>query len=431
MAPPWYDALRGPTMVASEVSGMARFAMPKRWAGWSAEQIGNCWVRKFSRTQRWWLGAGTPEEAHAVVVLALPLASGDELRQRMQAAFSEVEQHCRRFDEFGSMQTGTRTTWMCQGNYQISTGHDPERVIFLRCIDETRRAALVMRCHERRHDHAAMRRIERRFFAALQWEGELAGVAGPAAPAASASPASPAEPALPAPPAPREHEAILAEEGPRPYERERVVFTPPDESKVAIKLENMRVLVLDQLRPWRIYRLPRALRAINGRECPAGMLFRFDRAIVDLPARRARIEGLGPTDEPLVFISDNDAHRQWFEFTGDEWRPAAAPTPPPLPPLSGPVDMSALPPGHERAVQILAGQHSPPDWGSRRADADVLRASALALAKTHPAQARVLAEASRQLYHSWMGQATSGGEGAAMSGAVARELQQLADLMGL
>lgn len=47
------------------------------------------------------------------------------------------------------------------------------------------------------------------------------------------------------------------------------MFTPPDEGKVAFDLTDSTVLVMDQLRPWRIYTLMAPLRAVNGRECPA------------------------------------------------------------------------------------------------------------------------------------------------------------------
>lgn len=63
-----------------------------------------------------------------------------------------------RFDEIGNIQTGARTTWISQGNYQIATNHDPGRVIFLRSIDAQLRAVLVMRVHERRIAHAELRR---------------------------------------------------------------------------------------------------------------------------------------------------------------------------------------------------------------------------------------------------------------------------------
>jgi hypothetical protein len=319
----------------------------------------------------------------------------------MQRVFNRLQVHCRRFDEFGNIQTCTRTTWISEGNYQIGSKHDPERVLFLRSIDPTRRAALVMRVYERRIAHKALRRIEGLFFDTVRVEGAV---------------------------------AADAPDEPQP-QNQGVVFTPPDMNKVGFNLENQRVLVLDQLRPWRIYTLQQPLRTVDGRECAAGLVFRFEEAHVNLmvrTARTARIQGLGPNDEKLVFDSRNDEHREWFLFTGEEWREKRAQPQHawPLPKADGPFDPTQLPPGNERAAAIMAGHFSKGQWSSTLDDADTLRHAALRVAATQPGQARHLADRSLHMYHAWMAQATSGGEGAAMQSQVRSELKQLRQMLG-
>lgn len=97
---------------------------------------------------------------------------------------------------------------------------------------------------------------------------------------------------------------------------------------------------------------------------------------------------LRPDDETLAFDTQGGKHREWFCFTGNEWRPGRPPRPPPLPPASGPFDPQEVPAGHEPALAIMAGQLRPSDWGSLRADADVLRHSMRELQASHPNVAR-------------------------------------------
>ena len=292
--PRWVDALFGPAMAPHVIDGVAAFRMPKAWTARAAESYGACTTQAFYRTQRWWWGAGEdPLEAQAWVIVAGPQVSDNGLENTlegaMQRAFGQLQLHCRRFDEFGSIRTRTRTTWISEGNYQIGSKHDPERVLFLRSIDPRRRAALVMRVYERRIAHKALRRIEGLFFDSVRVEGVTLDDAPDVTDASQA-------------------------------ENRGVVFTPPDMNKVAFNLEDQRVLVLDQLRPWRIYTLQQPLRTIEGRACEAGMVFRFEEARINQKARTARIHGLGPDDEKLAFDSRDDEHKQWFFFTGEEWR---------------------------------------------------------------------------------------------------------------
>lgn len=213
-------------------------------------------------------------------------------------------------------------------------------------------------------------------------------------------------------------------------------------------LTRMHTLNLDALRPWCIYTLRQALVTVDGRRCEAGSSFRFEHAIVDLPARRAEIHGLGPLNERLVFDSRDHAHRTWFADTGHEWRPGswtlAAPAAPEASADDGPAPQGEAlvarlrQRGHAEAADVIAGQRRTGGWGGARDDADVLTACARALAgrqgngaAASPSPlARAVADAALTHYHAWMSQATSGGEGAAMQSEIARPLAEMRALAG-
>lgn len=217
-------------------------------------------------------------------------------------------------------------------------------------------------------------------------------------------------------------------------------------------LSRLRTLNLDALRPWRIYTLRQTLVTRDGRRCEAGSSFRFEHAIVDVPARCAEIHGLGPLNEALVFDSRDDAHRLWFGDTGQEWRPGSWTLGgAPAPEAQADADEDGAPPqgdalaaalrrlGHAEAADVLAGLRRSGGWGGARDDADVLAACARMLARgpgpmpqtPAPPLARAVADAALTLYHAWMSQATSGGEGAAMQGEIARPLAEMRQLAGL
>lgn len=197
----------------------------------------------------------------------------------------------------------------------------------------------------------------------------------------------------------------------------------------------LRSKSFDQLRLWRVYRLTRALRTADGRTCPSGMEFRFEQAIVNIHTKQAEIHGLAPDDTSLVFHSRDGEHREWFEDTGNEYRPAPPPprrasTPAPA---GGEAEWKrwlAEQPEFEDAAKVMNGELSKNNWGSARLDADTLRAAASALAPTEPAVARWLAERSLDLYHAWMSQATGGGEGSAMQYQIRPDLETLRRILG-
>lgn len=165
-------------------------------------------------------------------------------------------------------------------------------------------------------------------------------------------------------------------------------------------LSRLRLLHFDQLHAWSVYRLRRELETASGERCAAGTEFRFDFAVVDAVASRAEIHGQMADGQSVVFATRDGDHRDCFEPTGREERPPAKP----------PVEQ------HQTAART---------WGSTREDAEVLRNAALRLEHSQPAVARRIATEALQLYHAWMAQATSGGEGAAMEYEVRSELREM------
>lgn len=195
-------------------------------------------------------------------------------------------------------------------------------------------------------------------------------------------------------------------------------------------MTNLRVTTLDQLRPWSVYRLKADLRAVDGRLCPSGMEFRFEFAIVNSLTEDAEVHGLDPEGAEVVILTRSGWHKEVFAGTGRQWRPQRKAEPPPSPGEDGDRDAWLAwlerQPEYRNAAGILSGQRvSTGDWGADLRDADTLCAAARALAKTNPAVARWVAGRSLDLYHCWMSQATSGGEGTAMQYQVRNELDEM------
>ena len=153
-----------------QVDGVARFALPSDWIQGDAERQGAWTSIPFRKSQTWHLGSGDPREIEGWVILGSPRATDADIVQGMDSAMRQLQQNSRRFPEFGSLPTGQRTTWMSEGNYQISSNHDPEKVIFLRSLDPRKQAALVLRVYERKIQHEKLRAIEQEFFASLAYQ---------------------------------------------------------------------------------------------------------------------------------------------------------------------------------------------------------------------------------------------------------------------
>lgn len=203
--------------------------------------------------------------------------------------------------------------------------------------------------------------------------------------------------------------------------------------------ETVRTDNFDNLQPWRVYELRESATTLAGRSYPAGTEFWFEYAIVTRKTRDALVHGTTPEGEHLVFPVHDYAHRHLFIDTGREWRPrkaaaAAVAVAPPLPAAQdtqvreNPANIRwlAAQPQFAQASRILAGQFTD-SYGY--GDADVLRRAALALEHTQPQIAAWLADRSLDLYHAWMSQATSGGEGTAMQNQIRNELADMRRLI--
>lgn len=199
-------------------------------------------------------------------------------------------------------------------------------------------------------------------------------------------------------------------------------------------MTRLNTKVLDQLRPWRIYVTELDLTTADGQPYPRGAEFRFEYAIANAYTRDAEIHGLNPAGEPVVFHAKAGEYRQWFTFTGQEWREGAAPKPeaPPIPAAivakgsAGFREWIATQPAYVDAHGVLnSSAHGATDWFASRRDGDILlRAARTASNAGQQELAAWLADRSLDFYHSWMSQATSGGEGCAMQNEIREELAE-------
>lgn len=151
------------------VEGVAQFTLPEDWNPRPREQQGAWTAFEIRKAQTWRFGSGDPLEVHGFVVAAPADAKPDDLESAMDYCFREVQVNTLRFDEFSSMKTGTRTTWMSEGSYHIGSNHDPEKVIFLRSIDPVKMTVLVARVYGRKISHEKLRAIEAEFFGSFQY----------------------------------------------------------------------------------------------------------------------------------------------------------------------------------------------------------------------------------------------------------------------
>lgn len=204
-------------------------------------------------------------------------------------------------------------------------------------------------------------------------------------------------------------------------------------------LSNLRVLTFDQLHAFGIYRLTRALRTTDGREYPPDTEFHFDFAVVNTVAKTAVVNGhIGSEDDTAAFATQGDEHREWFERTGREWRPApkkqhtAIASSVPLDPAEW-AEWLAKQPRFQEAGEILAGRAlgaGERNWGTTHVEADRIRDAAIYFESIHPELARWLADQGLHHYYAWMSQATSGGEGTAMQYEVREDLARLRRITG-
>lgn len=192
-------------------------------------------------------------------------------------------------------------------------------------------------------------------------------------------------------------------------------------------LESLRTMNCDNLQAWRVFELSEDAVATDGRRWPAKSEFWFEFVIINTLNGEALVHGVTPNGETLVFATRGWHYRQLFVDTGREWRPQG-----PQPAERSHEFTSgeaaawlATRPEFARAAAIAKGHRTTGHWGASRDDADVLRRAAKLLEKSQPGVARWLAELSLTFYHTWMSQATSGGEGTAMEYEVRRELAEV------
>lgn len=95
-------------------------------------------------------------------------------------------------------------------------------------------------------------------------------------------------------------------------------------------------------------------------------------------------------------------------------------------------DWLAAQPGFESVALVLRGNADlDQNWGTSRAEGDILLAAARAFRNTHRPMAKWLADQTLHAYHAWMSQATSGGEGTAMQYEIRSELAQVREILKL
>ena len=118
-----------------DLDGIATANLPKDWRKYGAERRTEWVAFGFYKTQAWWWGAGDPREVEGGVVVGAPGATVADVEAGIAWCFEKLRQNWQRFPEFGSYQQGERGTWISEGSYQISTLHDPQKVIFVRSVD--------------------------------------------------------------------------------------------------------------------------------------------------------------------------------------------------------------------------------------------------------------------------------------------------------
>lgn len=199
-------------------------------------------------------------------------------------------------------------------------------------------------------------------------------------------------------------------------------------------LSKMNTLNLDQLHPWQLYQLTSPVRDDAGIEHLAGEKVSFERAIVNVHKGDAEIHLLTAKNEPFVVRTQANAHRALFEkLYGEETRPAK---------VEKKVNIAGLPEaqedwpawlakqqGFEDATAILNGKYRE-GWGGALSDGEVLLGCAKHFETTHKELAAWLADKALDMFHSWMSQATSGGEGTAMQYQIREQLKDARRMAG-
>lgn len=161
--------LGGGGNVTRNLDTVATVSLPKDWAGRAPERNPSFVSFPFEKTQSWWWGAGNPREVEAWIVVGAPNCSTEEIEAGMMKAFQTIQSDTKRFPEFGSYKYGDSEKWISEGNYQISSLHDPQKVTFLRSVDRARKVAFVARVYTKKIPHEKLQKIQNQLYASLQF----------------------------------------------------------------------------------------------------------------------------------------------------------------------------------------------------------------------------------------------------------------------
>lgn len=161
--------LAGGGNATRELDTVATVSVPKDWALRGTERQAS-WVSfPFVKTQSWYWGAGNPYEVEAYVVIGAPNCSTEEIEAGMMQAFKAIQNNSSRFSEFGSYKYGNSEKWISEGNYQINSLHDPQKVTFLRSVDRARKVAFVARVYTKKIPHEKLQKIQTELYGSLQF----------------------------------------------------------------------------------------------------------------------------------------------------------------------------------------------------------------------------------------------------------------------
>jgi hypothetical protein len=166
--------MSGGGTVTRNLDAVATVSVPKDWAEREPERHPSWVAFPFVKSEwRLW-GSGNPYEVEAWVVIGAPNCSTEEIEAGMNRAFKAIQGHTQRFSEFGSYKYGESEKWISEGNYQINSLHDPQKVTFLRSVDRARKVAFVARVYTKKIPHEKLQKIQNELYASLKFTANRA-----------------------------------------------------------------------------------------------------------------------------------------------------------------------------------------------------------------------------------------------------------------
>lgn len=150
-----------------QLDRIASYRLPSAWKQRDMVRAAQYAMAEHRKSQSWYFGAGDPLEVVAWTIVAAEDASDAVLQAALDDAFKRVRTD-KVFPEFGSMKEGTRESWVNEGNYQLHSLHDPEKVTFIRSLDRVKKVGFVARVYSRKVAHKELMKITRTFFTSLQ-----------------------------------------------------------------------------------------------------------------------------------------------------------------------------------------------------------------------------------------------------------------------